>query len=360
VTRTLTISMDQLYRRQPGGIGSYVRGLAQGLAALDDPTLEVFGLAPRGVVPRDVADLPLHRVSSPLSLALLTRLWPVWPLGVPRESDVVHATSMAGPFAGGALRAVHSVAVHDLLWRDEPEATTKSGIRFHEQRLRLIASRGDLRVFATSPGLRARLIDEGIESARIHDVRLGVDDDGADPASQDDVRALLAEHGVRGPFTLYAGTREPRKNIERLVAAHALACATSPELGDLVLVGSSGWGGVSTGRATVLGLVSRAMLRGLYRDASVFAYVPKAEGWGLPPVEALHAGTRVVASSTTPSVIANAEVVLVDPLEVESIVAGLVAALDVGDDEASAAMRRHSVAGLTWRNVALDHLAGWQ
>jgi glycosyltransferase involved in cell wall biosynthesis len=88
--------------------------------------------------------------------------------------------------------------------------------------------------------------------------------------------------------------------------------------------------------------------------------VPKAEGWGLPPVEALHAGTRVVASSTTPSVIANAEVVLVDPLEVESIVAGLVAALDVGDDEASAAMRRHSVAGLTWRNVALDHLAGWQ
>jgi glycosyltransferase involved in cell wall biosynthesis len=157
-----------------------------------------------------------------------------------------------------------------------------------------------------------------------------------------------------------AGTREPRKNIERLIAAHALASATSPELGDLVLVGPSGWGAVSTGRATVLGLVSRAMLKGLYRDASVFAYVPRAEGWGLPPVEALHAGTRVVASSTTPSVNANAEVVLVDPLEVESIADGLAAALDVGDDEASAAMRRRSVAGLTWRNVALDHLAGWK
>jgi len=40
-------------------------------------------------------------------------------------------------------------------------------------------------------------------------------------------------------------------------------------------------------------------LKGLYRDATVFAYVAVAEGWGLPPVEALHAGTRVVASTTT-------------------------------------------------------------
>jgi glycosyltransferase involved in cell wall biosynthesis len=360
VKRTLTISMDQLYRRQPGGIGTYVRGLAQGLAALDDPNLEVLGLAPRGVVPRDAAELPLHRVDAPLPLALLTRLWPVWPLGVPRQSDVVHATSMAGPYAGGAVRAVHSVAMHDLLWRDEPGATTKSGIRFHEQRLRLIARRVDLRVFVTAPGLRPRLIDEGIDPVRIHDVRLGVDDDGTDPASEHDVRALLVEHNVRGPFTLYAGTREPRKNIERLVAAHAVARAANRELGDLVLVGPSGWGGVSTGRATVLGLVSRAMLKGLYRDAAVVAYVPRAEGWGLPPVEALHAGARVVASSTTPSVEANSEVVHVDPLEVESIAEGLAAALGEGDDEASVARRRRSVAGLTWRNVALDHLAGWR
>jgi len=81
-----------------------------------------------------------------------------------------------------------------------------------------------------------------------------------------------------------------------------------------------------------VGLVSRELLLGLYRDATVVAYVPLAEGWGLPPVEALNVGTRVVASATTPSVASNERVVRVDPLDVESIAEGLLAALREGDD----------------------------
>jgi len=174
---------------------------------------------------------------------------------------------------------VHSVAMHDLLWRDEPGISTPSGVRFHDRRLRLIADRKDLRVIVTSPGLAERLVDVGIDESRLHTVRLGVDEDSVHAASESLVRDLLAEHGVRGPFTLYAGTREPRKNIERLLEAHKIAYATNSDLGPLVLAGPSGWGGVATGDAIVLGMVPRAMLLGLYRDATVFAYVPRAEGW---------------------------------------------------------------------------------
>jgi glycosyltransferase involved in cell wall biosynthesis len=267
---------------------------------------------------------------------------------------------MAGPFGGGSANAVHSIAMHDLLWRDEPSISTPAGIRFHDARLRLIADRKDLRVLVTSPGLAGRLRDVGIDASRIHYVRLGVDDDTYNAATESAVRELLAGHGVRGPFTLYAGTREPRKNLERLVEAHASAFASYPELGPLVLVGPSGWGEVATGNATVLGSVPRDVLLGLYRDATVFAYVPLAEGWGLPPVEALNAGTRVVASSTTPSVAGNELVVRVDPLDVDAIAAGLLAALAGGLDFDSRSTRRQSVAELSWRNVALDHLAAWR
>ena len=107
-------------------------------------------------------------------------------------------------------------------------------------------------------------------------------------------------------------------------------------------------------------VVVGAVLLGLYRDTAVFAYVPRAEGWGLPPVEALHAGTRVVASTTTPSVAKNDLVIAVDPLDVTSIAEGLTAALHESDDELSRFARRQSVAELTWRNVALDHMAAWQ
>ncbi|MBW4079010.1 MAG: glycosyltransferase family 4 protein, partial [Acidobacteria bacterium] len=195
---------------------------------------------------------------------------------------------------------------------------------------------------------------------RIHPVRLGADDEthlAADPAA---VAAFLERHDVRGPFTLYAGTREPRKNLERLIEAHAMARGEHPELGALVLSGPSGWGDVPTADAVVIGHVERSILLGLYRDATVFAYVPRREGWGLPPVEALHAGTRVVASTTTPSVRTNETVVLVDPLDVGAIAHGLASAVALADNDVTRAERRQSVAQLTWRNAALDHMAGWQ
>jgi glycosyltransferase involved in cell wall biosynthesis len=357
VKRTITISVEQLSRPQPGGIATYVRGLATGLEALADPSLDVIGLGARGAT---ASGLPLRSVNAPCSERVLSRIWPLWPLGVPRSSNVVHATSMAGPYGGGRSDAVHSIAMHDLLWRDEPGISTPAGVRFHDHRLKLIADRKELRVIVTSPHLAERLADVGVDPSRIHRARLGVDSDIHEAATESDVHELLASHGVHGPFTLYAGTIETRKNIERLVEAHHIASARIPDLGTLVLAGPNGWGDVSTGHATVLGLVSREMLLGLYRDATIFAYVPLAEGWGLPPVEALNVGTRVVASSTTPSVATNKLVTLVDPLNVESIAEGLLGALREGDDGESQSARHDSVADLTWRNVALDHLAAWQ
>lgn len=360
MARVVSITLDQFYRPQPGGIATYVRGLVNGLASLDDASFRVLGIAPTGTPVQSTSDLALEQVDAQSSVQVLTRVWARWPLGVPRTSDVVHATSLAGPYRGGVPSAVHSVALHDLLWRDEPSASTPRGIRFHEHRLQLLKVRSEVRVILTAPGLLTRLVDEGFDPGRLHEVRLGVDDDRTAPESEVSVRALLREHGVEGPFTLYVGTREPRKNLERLREAHAEAIARHPELGPLVIVGPSGWGGVDLGDSVVLGLVSRSMLKGLYRDASVLAYVPRAEGWGLPPMEALYEGTRVVASTTTPSASNNCEVVLVDPLDVSAIAAGLVAALELSDDAAARSRRRASVADLTWRNVALDHLKSWQ
>ena len=353
----VALSVDQFYRPQPGGIATYAAGLVRGLREVGRDGALV-GIAPRGAVPAALAALDLSLARAPVSPRLLIRLWPYWPLGVPRDAVVVHATSMAGPFAGGARGSRHSVALHDLLWRDEATSSTPAGIRFHERRLTLIGRRGDLAVFTSSPGLAARLVAEGIDEARVNHVRLGVDD-GVAPAPAARVRAALVEAGVDGPYTLYVGTREPRKNLGRLVAAHRRARARAGELGPLVLVGPLGWGDVESDDAVVLGTVARPLLLGLYRDAAVCAYVPLAEGWGLPPVEALHAGTRVVASTSTPSACGREGVVTVEPHDVDAIAEGLVRALEQPDDDAARARRRAAVAELTWRNCALDHLAGW-
>jgi glycosyltransferase involved in cell wall biosynthesis len=357
MTRRIVLSVDQLYRPQPGGIGSYVRGLVEGLVSVGEG-LEIIGVGPRSR-PAAVRQLGIEVISTPLSLRLLTQLWPRYPFGVPHDADVVHATSVAGPFGGGHRLTVHSVTMHDLLWRDEPGSSTPNGIRFHESRLQFLLRAEHLRIITTSPRLGVRLFQIGIDPDRIRFARLGVDDTAVAAADPATVRDSLAAHGVVGPFTFYAGTREPRKNVERLVHAHREAHHENPELGPLVLAGPIGWGQVDTGDAVVLGLVDRALLLGLYRDATVCAYVPRAEGWGLPPVEALHAGSRVVASRNCPSVEGNKEVVLVDPLLEESIAEGLLAALEQGKDVLSRERRRESVADMTWHNCALDHLKAW-
>jgi glycosyltransferase involved in cell wall biosynthesis len=359
VKRILTLSIDQLYRPQPGGIATYVRGLIDGLAELDSQ-FDVVGIGPRGEASIDVGRLPMRVNSLPLPIGVETRLWPFIPLGVPRDATIVHATSMSGPFAGGVEGAVHSVAMHDLLWRDEPATATRRGIAFHNKRLELIRRREDLRIFTTSPSLAERLSGLGIGEGRIHFVRLGVDGRDESPTDEAHVREFLAAHGVHGPFTLYAGTREPRKNLTRLIEAHRRALRRNFGVGPLVFVGPEGWGGVATSDAVVLGTVERSLLLGLYREATVFAYVALAEGWGLPPVEALHAGTRVVVSATTPSVAMNSEVIRVDPMDVDAIAAGLLEAMEQDDGTSAKSARATSVADLTWRNAALDHVEGWK
>ena len=351
----ITVSLDQLSRPQPGGIATYVRGLVAALASIEAGDL--VGLTASD--PVDLGALAITQRRIGLPVGVLTRIWSRWPLGVPGESDVVHATSLAGPFGGGRNAAVHSVAVHDLVWRDEPDAATARGRRFHEQRLSLLRRRRDVRVFTSSPGLDDRLVNDGFDRSRLHRIHLGVDDDTT-PAAPEAVARLLANAGVTGPFTLYAGTREPRKNIERLALAHAHARVAAPELGPLVVVGPSGWGSVTLDGAVVIGRVSRELLRGLYRDATVVAYVPRNEGWGLPPVEALAQGSRVVASTTTPSVRANPEVDLADPLDVEAIADALRRSLERPDTPEARSRRQASVGDLTWRQCALDHLAGWR
>ena len=55
------------------------------------------------------------------------------------------------------------------------------------------------------------------------------------------VAAFTARHGLTRPYVLWAGTREPRKNLPRLVAGFAAAVRAGADL-DLVLVGPDGWG----------------------------------------------------------------------------------------------------------------------
>lgn len=348
----IVVTMDQLVRPQPGGIGTYVRGLVRGLATAA-PDAQVIGVGPRGLT----ANAPIHSVvASKFSEPVLTRLWRSWPASIPRDAHVLHLTSLAGPVRRSAGARVHAITLQDLLWRDDPSTFTPRGRSFHEDRFRDVVANDHLRVLVTTDAMVTRCLEAGISTERLHRVTLGADDVYPDV---DGARALLAQHGVGEHFTLSVGTIEPRKNLERLVVAHRRARTRNEQLGPLVLVGATGWGDVNTDDAVRITNVSAPVRTALYELCHVFAYVPLREGWGLPPIEALRRGARCVVSTTTPSG-DGLPVVRVEPTDDEALADALTTALALPNDPVARQQRHDAVASYTWESMAREHVVAWR
>ncbi|MHB1712030.1 MAG: glycosyltransferase family 4 protein [Acidimicrobiales bacterium] len=351
--------VEQLRRPTPGGIGTYARGLLQGLAELDpgqSPSVELLASHPmwRQVVGGDpLAGLGYPVRNSMFPGPLLTRGWDRNVLRAPKGFDVVHAVSLA---TVDARPSPLVSTVHDLLWRRLPEAYPDRGRVWHEAALQRALRRAARFV------VPAETVALDLQEAGAHPDDIAVIPMGCDHLPPPDMTAgavLLARLGVDGPFLLSVGTVEPRKNLVRLTEAYQEIRRSLPEPWPLVLVGPSGWGEQIRAQSGVLlaGLVTPGELSALYSMARLLAYVPLVEGFGLPPVEAMVFGTPVV-SSPLPSTGGCAYEV--DPRDCASIAAGLLTvALDEGERTRLQLAGRCRAAELRWSMIARSHVSLW-
>lgn len=167
------------------------------------------------------------------------------------------------------------------------------------------------------------------------------------------------------PFILAVGTIDHRKNLVRLVTAFAGAATEFDDL-HLLVAGARG-NAVTSVEATIDALPATLRRRirlvhglgsdeisWLYRAATAVAYPSLDEGFGFPLLEAMAAGTPVVAaqSGSLPE-IADRAAVLVDPNDTDELAGAL--ALVVGDQgrrsELVAAGRRR-VQDFSWSITA--------
>lgn len=182
---------------------------------------------------------------------------------------------------------------------------------------------------------------EIVEWLRIPAERVTVVPYGVDPAfvpldpEDDQIAVVRARYELPRLFVLTVGSVEPRKNLARLLEAVSILRARAGTL-DLTLVhaGAEGWrpqearAAVKThrldGAVRFLGYVPVDDLRVLYAMARAFVYPSLWEGFGLPPLEAMACGCPVLTSrvSALPEV-AGGAAVLVDPISVEEIAAGI-------------------------------------
>jgi glycosyltransferase involved in cell wall biosynthesis len=175
--------------------------------------------------------------------------------------------------------------------------------------------------------------------------------------------AALAALGIPGPFVVATGTIEPRKNLPTLLEAWR---RVSGDLDGwtLVLAGPKGWGPdlPETPGVLPIGWVGDETLPGLLAAAELFCYPSLYEGFGLPPLEAMAAGTpAIVGRYSAASEVLGDAAWLVDPHDVDGFAEAL---RTLADD---AALRRSYVvagkaqaAGYAWTRTAATTIAAYR
>lgn len=243
------------------------------------------------------------------------------------NDSIFHATQLVHcPPSARALTAT----LHDVTYVLFPEMHTAGTIechrRFDDAVLPLCR-----RVFCMS---RATA-DDAVRLLRLPEKRVTVVYQGVED------RFFHARDGIAGArealtlpahFILCLGTIEPRKNVDTLLSAFLELPEDIRTAFPLVFAGGAGWKSEqllarihsNAPHVRYLGYVAEEHLPGLIGAADVLAYPSLYEGFGIPLVQAMAAGTAVLTSgvSSMPEVVGDAGR-LIEPRSVASIRAGL-------------------------------------
>lgn len=199
--------------------------------------------------------------------------------------DLLHSSDWTQP----PTKAKKVTTIHDLVVYKYPETLHPSIVAAQKRRLDWVVKECDLIIVdsqATKNDCQAIL---GIEASRLRVVYPGVGENFT-PASPSQIVKIRDKYRLPKDYFLAVGTREPRKNLARVVAAAEKIGAT------LAIAGKSGWGAETTG-AKILGFVPDADMAPLYSGAKAFVYPSLYEGFGFPILEAMACGCPVITSN---------------------------------------------------------------
>jgi len=307
------------------------------------------------------------KVIVPYFRKLKSRLWPTlefppieWFCG---KTDLAHGTFHDLPATRKAIRVV---TVHDLSFILYPETHTPETVSVQTRLVKHAVTHADA-IEAVSESCKSDLMEVfNIPPEKIHVVPGGVklEDYNApmDVAALAQVKRAL---GISRNYFIHLGTIEPRKNLPRLLNAYARIRQRFHEYPQLVLVGARGWKADATLEAIkhhdfgndviVAGWVPRETAILLLRGAAACVYPSLYEGFGLPVLEAMAARVPVITSTTGAlREVSGGNCIFVDPLNVESIEAGLdlfLAKPDMAATRAQAAYQRAKE--MTWEASAV-------
>jgi glycosyltransferase involved in cell wall biosynthesis len=299
--------------------------------------------------PAEICAIPARRLWTHYRLSRELRDNPVDALFVPSHVLPLHHPA----------RSV--VTIHDLGYLYEPGAHTVSS-RTQLRATTLWNARKASHLIAISESTKSDLMQHyRVDPGNISVVHHGVDQEFVQ-IEHGEVERYRRAARLPERFILYLGTIQPRKNLERLIAAFEYLALSDPDV-HLILAGNPGWKSrpirdraIASGfsrRIRFLGRVPDEQLPALYNAATVFALPSLYEGFGLPVLEAMACGTPAVMSNRGAlTELSGADVRVIDPEDTDSIAEGLLSALQIEENEDAVADRIAHARRFSWDDSA--------
>jgi glycosyltransferase involved in cell wall biosynthesis len=304
------------------GTARHVRGLLGALAGREGVEVEPHSFGGRGKGASVARDTWWYYAGLPRSA---------------RSADLLHCTTFRGPLRASVPFVV---TLHDLALVRHPELFPRWHRLSGRAGIGPVARAAD-RVFAVSEFTKR----EAVELLGVPEKSVAVIGNAMESIFTADGTA------AEGDYLLAVATLEPRKNLRRIADAAARAGV------ELRVVGARGWGGVET--PGWVGEVSDDELAALYRGARALVFPSLYEGFGIPVLEAMASGTPVVTSrGGATEEVAGAAAVLVDPLDVDAIAAGIAEAAARRDELRALGLER--ARSYSWASVADRVEAVWR
>lgn len=289
-----------------GGVGRYIDGLVAALSAAGQRLVVVCQRSDAERFTRIASSAEIVPGPSAISHRPARLAWEQ--TGLPLVAQQVGAELIHSPYYTMPLHAPVPVVVtvHDVTFFSEPELHSAVRTGFYRSASRTAVRRA-ARVVVPSQATRdelVRLLDA--DPGHIDVVPHGVDLSTFHPPSEAECRRVTERLGLHGQrYVAFLGVLERRKNVPDLVRGWVRAVEDLDDPPALVLAGSSGWDDEVDQAITEVpghlkvvrpGFLRPADLPGLLGGALVVAYPSKAEGFGLPVLEAMACGAAVLTS----------------------------------------------------------------
>ena len=351
------------------GVGTYIRSLTAALAQ------EVRGTSDSIILFDNGSGDSLPQLDKVTRVKLMRprrgiTLWDqvAWPPTLAaRRVDVFHSPFYAVPrVTPPRCRVVQTV--HDLTPLKLPDAVSPRQRKLFRFNFQL--ARTAHRLIVPSEATRTDVISLlGVPSERIIVIPEAADITPADVVQADArIPQVLRRLRIGRAYLLHTGGHDAVKNLPRLLSAFTALIQQGRDL-ELVIAGEHGPGTSDViQRASILGVLDRVRLPGfvpredlipLYRGALALVYPSRAEGFGLPVVEAMTCGLPVVASRAGPLPEVGGDACLyVDAASAAEMTQAVSKILDAGGLAADLARKgRARAAQFTWRETARRTLA---